>query len=68
MRKKIHPFSVPYEVVVPYERRHNWYPGYWQELSEWCNQYVGKDHWNFYNECFVFVDHKDALMFRLRWS
>jgi len=53
---------------VKYPRTTNWYDTEWVELSEWCNNTVGKGQWEYFSPYFLFKDEKHKLWFMLKWS
>lgn len=55
----------PYRVSFP--RTKKWYSGDWREISDWCNECIGRGEWEFYNSEFVFTEEKYYMMFKLRW-
>lgn len=56
--------------IVEYKRRGDWWAsgGLWYQISTWCNEQIGVHEWDYVNECFIFIDEQDKIMFKLRWS
>ena len=56
-----------YPYRVEYQRTDRWYENDWRELSEWCNECIGRGEWEYYYGEFVFAREEDYMLFKLRW-
>lgn len=56
-----------YRYRVPFKRTALWWEKDWGEISDWCNQTIGRGNWDYFYDGFVFDKESDYMLFKLKW-